>query len=102
MSADALYRYSHTPAKQFDNTCALVRIRQKKNIQNVLSLKYTAQKNNTVFKLKLGAAKKGKANGSKMRGAYIGVLRIQHTTNSIQSDTSLRLMVQYTSITKSL
>ena len=72
MIADALYRYSHTPAKQFDNTFALVRIRQNKNIQNVLSLKYRAQKKNTVFKLKLelGAAKKGKANGSKMRGAH--------------------------------
>jgi hypothetical protein len=68
--ADALYRYSHTPAKQFDNTFALVRIRQNKNIQNVLSLKYRAQKKNTVFKLKfeLGARQKGEGEWVKNEG----------------------------------
>jgi hypothetical protein len=68
--ADALYRYSHTPAKQFDNTCALVRIRQNKNIQNVLSLKYRAQKKNTVFKLKfeLGARQKWEGEWVKNEG----------------------------------
>jgi hypothetical protein len=34
----------------FDNIFALVRIRQNKYIQNVLSLKYRAQKKNTVFR----------------------------------------------------
>jgi hypothetical protein len=68
--ADALYRYSHTPAKQFDNKCALVRIRQNKNTQNMLSLKYRAQKNNTVFKLKfeLGARQKGEGEWAKNKG----------------------------------